>query len=108
MLLNAVLTVHAHQANSHKDRGWETFTDQAIHALNEEREHIVFVLWGAYAQKKGAFIDRKKHLVLESPHPSPLSVMRGFYGSRPFSKINTYLEKHGEMPIDWRLPSLKH
>jgi uracil-DNA glycosylase len=106
LLLNAVLTVRDGQAAAHQGQGWEQFTDRAIHLLNGEREHIAFVLWGAYAQKKGAFIDRKKHLVLESPHPSPLSASRGFFGSRPFSKINQYLEAHGERPIDWRLPSV--
>lgn len=104
LLLNSVLTVQDGKAAAHQGKGWEQFTDKAIHLLNEEREHLVFVLWGAYAQKKGAFIDRKKHLVIESPHPSPLSASRGFLGSRPFSKINAYLEKHGETPIEWTLP----
>ena len=101
LLLNATLTVRAHQAGSHQKRGWETFTDAAIRALAEQREHLVFILWGAYAQKKGAVIDRKKHFVIESPHPSPLSAHRGFFGSKPFSKINSYLERRGEAPIDW-------
>ena len=103
LLLNSVLTVEEGKAAAHQGKGWETFTDQAIHVLNDKREHIVFVLWGAYAQKKGAFIDRKKHLVLESVHPSPLSASRGFLGSRPFSKINHYLEKQHIKPIDWDL-----
>lgn len=105
LLLNSVLTVRDGQAASHQKHGWEQFTDRAIHLLNDNREHIAFLLWGAYAQKKGAFIDRKRHLVLESPHPSPLSATRGFFGSRPFSKINHYLESNGIKPIDWRLPT---
>ena len=107
LLLNAVLTVREGQAAAHQGRGWEAFTDKAIHLLNDEREHLVFILWGSYAQKKGAFIDRKKHLVLESAHPSPLSASRGFFGSRPFSKTNCYLEAHGLQPINWSLPPLK-
>ena len=103
LLLNSVLTVEEGHAAAHQGKGWEIFTDQAIHALNEKREHIVFVLWGAYAQKKGAFIDRKKHDVIESVHPSPLSAMRGFMGSKPFSKINHYLAKNHIKPIDWDL-----
>jgi len=101
LLLNSVLTVEEGQAASHQKKGWETFTDAIIHALATEKSGLVFVLWGAYAQKKGAFIDRKKHLVLRSVHPSPLSVHRGFYGSKPFSQINTYLVKKGQKPIDW-------
>lgn len=107
LLLNSVLTVREGQAASHQNKGWERFTDRAIHLLNEKRKNLVFVLWGAYAQKKGQFIDRKKHLVLEAVHPSPLSVHRGFFGSRPFSKINAYLEEHGEKAIHWTLPNLK-
>ncbi len=107
LLLNAVLTVEAGRAASHQGKGWEEFTDRAIHALNERRDRLVFILWGAYAQKKGKFIDREKHLVIEGPHPSPLSASRGFFGSRPFSKANAYLEKHGLAPIDWQLPMLK-
>lgn len=107
LLLNSVLTVREGQAASHQNKGWERFTDRAIHLLNEKRENLVFVLWGAYAQRKGQFIDRNKHLVLEAVHPSPLSVHRGFFGSRPFSKINAYLKEHGETPIDWQLPNLK-
>ncbi|MES2854936.1 MAG: uracil-DNA glycosylase [Bdellovibrionota bacterium] len=103
LLLNSVLTVEDGKPGSHRKRGWEKFTDKVIQRLNDEREHVVFVLWGAYAQKKGQFIDREKHLVIESVHPSPLSAMRGFMGSRPFSKINNYLKKHGQPPIDWDL-----
>ena len=106
LLLNSVLTVEQGQAASHQKKGWEEFTDQAIRALNDQREHIAFLLWGAYAQKKGSFIDRSKHLVLESPHPSPLSAHRGFFGSRPFSQINEYLKSTGQEPIDWQLPEL--
>ncbi|WBA79789.1 uracil-DNA glycosylase [Endozoicomonas sp. GU-1] len=106
LLLNSVLTVEHKQAASHQGRGWETFTDQIVAALNEQREHIVFILWGSYAQKKGRFIDTGKHLVLASVHPSPLSAYRGFFGSRPFSRSNDYLVSHGIQPIDWRLPSL--
>lgn len=102
LLLNATLTVRAHQAGSHQDRGWERFTDAVIRALSEGREHLVFVLWGNYAKAKGAHIDRSKHLVLEAPHPSPFSAASGFFGSSPFSKANAYLEAHGETPIDWR------
>lgn len=107
LLLNSVLTVRQGQAASHQKKGWEKFTDKAIHLLNEKRENLVFVLWGAYAQKKGEFIDRKRHLVLEGPHPSPLSASRGFFGSRPFSKINAYLETKGLEPIRWDLPPVK-
>ena len=89
LLLNAVLTVEEGKANAHQGKGWELFTDRVIHALNEEREHLVFILWGSYAQKKGAFIDRNKHLVIESVHPSPLSSHRGFLVSKPFSKKNS-------------------
>lgn len=107
LLLNAVLTVEEGKAGAHQGKGWEEFTDRAIHALNEQRENIVFILWGAYAQKKGKFIDRRRHCVIEGPHPSPLSASRGFFGSRPFSAANTYLQKHGLTPIDWQLPLLK-
>lgn len=106
LLLNATLTVEAGKAGSHQRKGWEQFTDAIIDRLNRERESLVFVLWGSYAQKKGAFIDRKKHLVLESVHPSPLSAHRGFFGNRHFSKINAYLAEHGQEPIDWRLPAI--
>lgn len=103
LLLNSVLTVEAGMAASHQGKGWEKFTDRIIHKLAEEREGLVFVLWGAYAQKKGAFIDRNRHLVIESPHPSPLSAHRGFLGSRPFSKINKYLVEQGKVPMEWSL-----
>ena len=101
LLLNATLTVQAHQAGSHQRKGWETFTDAAIRVLAEKREHIVFILWGAYAQKKGAFIDRSKHLVLTSAHPSPLSAYNGFFGNKHFSRANDYLVAHGNSAIDW-------
>ena len=101
LLLNATLTVQAHQAGSHQRKGWETFTDAAIRCLAEEREHIVFILWGAYAQKKGAFIDRHKHLVLTSAHPSPLSAYNGFFGNKHFSRANEYLAAHGITEIEW-------
>jgi len=101
LLLNATLTVRAHLAGSHQKKGWETFTDAAIHALAEKRSGIVFILWGAYAQKKGSFIDETKHLVLKAVHPSPLSVYRGFFGCRHFSKANEYLMSQGLVPIDW-------
>ncbi len=103
LLLNSVLTVEQGRAGSHQNKGWEIFTDKAISLLNEKREHIVFMLWGAYAHKKGEMIDPKKHLVLKSPHPSPLSAHRGFLGCRHFSKANVYLVKHRLKPIDWRL-----
>ena len=101
LMLNATLTVRAHQAGSHQRRGWEEFTDAAIRALAENREHLVFILWGAYAQKKGAFISRDRHLVLTSVHPSPLSAYHGFFGNKHFSRANAYLEAHGETPIVW-------
>jgi uracil-DNA glycosylase len=104
LLLNSVLTVEKDKAASHQKKGWEEFTDFAIRALNESREHLVFILWGSYAQKKGFFIDQKKHCVLESVHPSPLSSHRGFFGSKPFSKTNAYLESKSLNPIDWKLP----
>jgi uracil-DNA glycosylase len=104
LLLNAVLTVEQSKANSHQGRGWEHFTDKCIEHLNREREHLVFLLWGSYAQKKGQLIDRDKHLVLQAPHPSPLSAHRGFFGCQHFSKTNEYLKQHGETPIDWALP----
>lgn len=101
LLLNATLTVQAHRAGSHQGKGWEEFTDAAIRHLAEERDHLVFILWGAYAQKKGAAIDANRHLVLKSPHPSPLSAHRGFFGNRHFSKANEYLLAHNREPIDW-------
>ena len=101
LLLNTVLTVRAHQANSHQGKGWEEFTDAVIRRLNDEREHIVFMLWGAYAQKKGAFIDRTRHCVLTAPHPSPLSADRGFFGCKHFSKANAYFRSKGLAEIEW-------
>lgn len=101
LLLNATLTVRAGQAGSHQGQGWEEFTDAAIKALSEKREHLVFILWGNYARTKGAHIDRSKHCVIESPHPSPFSAHNGFFGSKPFSKANAYLEEHGVEPVDW-------
>lgn len=101
LLLNATLTVRASQAGSHQKRGWEEFTDAAIRELAERRENIVFILWGSYAQKKGAFIDRNRHLVLTSPHPSPLSAYQGFFGNHHFSRANSYLAEHGKKEIIW-------
>jgi uracil-DNA glycosylase len=101
LLLNATLTVRAHQAASHQNKGWEQFTDAIIHHLAESKENLVFILWGNYAQKKGSFIDTEKHLVIKSAHPSPLSAYNGFFGSRPFSKTNEYIEAHGQKPINW-------
>ena len=103
LLLNATLTVRAHQAGSHQNRGWEIFTDAAIKALSEQREHLVFILWGNYAQAKETLIDGSKHHILKAVHPSPMSVTRGFYGCKHFSKTNDYLRKHGIPEIDWRL-----
>ena len=101
LLLNATLTVRAHQAGSHQKRGWEEFTDAVIRILAEEKSNLVFILWGSYAQKKGAFIDRNKHLVLTSVHPSPLSAYNGFFGNHHFSLANDYLVKNGKTAIDW-------
>ncbi len=103
LLLNAVLTVEQKKPASHQGKGWETFTDAAIHALNEQKNHLVFLLWGSYAQKKGQFIDRQKHLVLETTHPSPFSAHRGFLGSKHFSKANEYIAKHQGTPVNWLL-----
>lgn len=103
LLLNATLTVEAHRAGSHQNRGWEQFTDTAIATLNTETEGLVFMLWGSYAQKKGAHIDQSKHLVLQAPHPSPLSAHRGFLGCRHFSLANQYLESKSLPAIDWKL-----
>ena len=100
-LLNATLSVLAGQAGSHQGKGWEEFTDAVINKLSNEKEHLVFILWGAYAQRKGEVIDSTKHLILTSPHPSPFSADRGFFGSKPFSKTNAYLEEHGFDPIQW-------
>ena len=101
LLLNATLTVRAHQAGSHQRRGWEEFTDAVIRKLAEEKSNLVFILWGSYAQKKGAFIDRNKHLVLTSVHPSPLSAYNGFFGNHHFSLANYYLVRNGKTAIDW-------
>lgn len=101
LLLNATLTVDAHRAGSHQGQGWETFTDAVIAQLNSTRENLVFILWGSYAIRKGGFIDRNRHLVLTSPHPSPLSAYRGFFGNRHFSKANQYLSEHGIEPVKW-------
>lgn len=106
LLLNAVLTVRAHTPNSHKNRGWETFTDAVLRAVNEKRDPVVFVLWGGYAQKKLSLIDTTRHTVIQSAHPSPLSARSGFFGSRPFSAINHALQAAGKSPIDWQLPDL--
>lgn len=103
LLLNATLTVEQGRAGSHQGKGWETFTDQAISALNLGREGLVFLLWGSYAQQKGALIDGRRHLILKSPHPSPLSAHRGFFGNRHFSKANEWLQQRGQTPIDWRV-----
>ncbi len=103
LLLNSVLTVQQAQAASHQGKGWEQFTDKIIACLNEKRENLVFMLWGAYAQKKGQFIDREKHLVLSAPHPSPLSAHRGFLGCKHFSQANNYLDSNGIQSIDWAL-----
>lgn len=104
LLLNAVLTVRAHQANSHQGKGWERLTDAIIRRLSAREDPVVFVLWGAYAQKKKALIDANRHPILETPHPSPLSASKGFFGSKVFSRINAELVKGGKTPVDWRLP----
>lgn len=101
LMLNSTLTVEAHRPTSHNGRGWEEFTDEVIMRLAHDREHLVFILWGAYAARKGAFIDRNRHCVITSPHPSPLSASRGFFGSKPFSKTNDYLVAHNLAPIEW-------
>lgn len=100
-LLNAILTVRAHQAASHRDKGWEEFTDAAIKKISQKNEHVVFLLWGSFAGKKSSLIDATKHLILKAPHPSPLSAHRGFFGCKHFSQANDYLEKHGKQPIAW-------
>ena len=105
LLLNAVLTVERGLAGSHQGKGWEGFTDACVEALNRDREGLVFLLWGSYAQAKGKLIDRQRHLVLKAPHPSPLSAHRGFIGSGHFSRANEYLKMRGQTPIDWRLPA---
>ena len=106
LLLNAVLTVRAHTPNSHKNRGWETFTDAVLRAVNEKPDPVVFVLWGGYAQKKLSLIDTARHTVLQSAHPSPLSARSGFFGSKPFSAINDALKAAGKPEIDWQIPDL--
>ena len=103
LLLNAVLTVEAGRAGSHQGKGWERFTDAVIRLVNDQPRPVVFILWGAYAQRKAAFVDRKRHLVLAAAHPSPLSAHNGFFGSRPFSKANEFLIAHGQDPVDWKL-----
>lgn len=107
LLLNTVLTVRAHQANSHRGIGWEEFTDAAIQRLNEEDRPIVFILWGRPAQMKKSMLTNPNHLILEAPHPSPLSAYRGFFGSKPFSKTNEFLVAHGVEPIDWQIENLR-
>lgn len=106
LMLNTVLTVRAHQANSHRGRGWEEFTDAAIRILNDEDRPIVFILWGSPAQKKAQMLHNPKHLILKAPHPSPYSAARGFFGSRPFSKTNEFLKEHGLTPIDWQIENV--
>lgn len=103
LMLNTVLTVRAHQANSHRGIGWEEFTNAAIRVLNEQDRPIVFILWGSPAQRKKEMLNNPKHLLLEAPHPSPLSAYRGFFGSKPFSQTNAFLEKNGLTPIDWQI-----
>ena len=103
LLLNSVLTVEAGKPNSHQGRGWEQFTDRVIQVLNQQDSPIAFVLWGSYAQKKGSIVNNPHHLILRSPHPSPLSAYRGFFGSRPFSKVNDFLVKNGRDPINWQV-----
>lgn len=104
LLLNSVLTVEMGQAASHRERGWERFTDAVVRLVNDKSEPVVFMLWGSYAQKKAAFVDTSKHMVLKAPHPSPLSAHSGFFGCRHFSKANAFLESKGLQPIDWALP----
>lgn len=106
LLLNTALTVRAHEANSHKDKGWEIFTDKIIKLLNERNEPVIFVLWGANARKKKEFITSNQHYILEAPHPSPLSARRGFFGCKHFSKVNEILTKLGKEPVDWQIPNI--
>lgn len=106
LMLNTVLTVRAHQANSHRGMGWEQFTDAAIRILNEQERPIVFILWGSPAQKKAQMLNNPKHLILKAPHPSPLSAYRGFFGSRPFSQTNEFLVRNGLEPIDWQIENV--
>jgi uracil-DNA glycosylase len=103
LLLNGVLTVEQGNSNAHQGQGWERFTDKIIHLINDKKENVVFILWGAYAQKKGVFIDQNRHFVIKSPHPSPLSAYRGFFGSKPFSQTNNYLQKTEQKEVDWRV-----
>ena len=103
LLLNTVLTVEEGKANAHQGKGWERFTDKIIELVNNECENVVFILWGAYAQKKGKQIDHNKHLVIQDPHPSPLSAYRGFFGSKPFSRVNAYLIAYGKGPVEWKI-----
>ena len=103
LLLNAVLTVEKGSSNAHQGKGWEIFTDKIIYQLNANKEHVVFILWGAYAQKKGVFINEEKHLVIKAPHPSPLSAYRGFFGSKPFSQTNAYLQAMGLATVNWQI-----
>ena len=105
-MLNTVLTVKAGQAHSHKDKGWEVFTDAVIEAVNRQDRPIVFILWGSPARRKKAMLNNPKHLILEAPHPSPLSAYRGFFGSKHFSKTNNYLEKNNLTPIDWQIEDI--
>lgn len=106
LLLNAVLTVREHAANSHQGKGWEIFTDKIISLLNEREKPLAFILWGAPARRKKSMITNPHHYIVESPHPSPLSAARGFFGSRPFSKVNAFLEAHGQEPIHWQIPDI--
>lgn len=106
MLLNAVLTVREKQAGAHKNKGWERFTDKVIEKVNEKPEPVVFLLWGGYARKKAGLIDRERHTIIESPHPSPLSAHNGFFGSKPFSRTNKALREHGQDEIDWQIPDV--
>ena len=106
LLLNTVLTVQAHRANSHRDKGWEIFTDKIISLLNQREKPVAFILWGSPARRKKDMITNPQHFIVESPHPSPLSAYRGFFGSRPFSKVNKFLESVGEEPINWQLPNI--
>ncbi len=106
LMLNAVLTVRAHTPNSHKNQGWETFTDAVISKVNDKSDPVIFLLWGAYAQKKVKLIDTSRHTVIQSAHPSPLSARNGFFGSKPFSAINSALQSFGRSEIDWQIPHL--
>ena len=106
LLLNTVLTVQAHRANSHRDKGWEIFTDKIISLLNQREKPVAFILWGSPARRKKAMFTNPQHFIVESPHPSPLSAYRGFFGSRPFSKVNKFLESVGEEPRNWQLPNI--